>query len=167
MAAYLTTALVVAAASAFQLLQGRPSPASRTALRMAVGLIAIVAPLQIVFGDTAGVVMRKYQPMKTAAVEAIWKTGAHQPFGWPPFPTARPSQTISSSRSPSSAISSSMLPPTSRSRAWTRSPRRDQPPVFVVFWSFRPMVGLGLLMIALGLWGSWLVAAAGGCSRPV
>ena len=155
-AAYLTTALVVCAASAFHLLRDASAPASRTALRMAVGMIAIAAPLQIVFGDAAGVVMRKYQPMKTAAVEAIWKTGAHQPFVVAAVPDRKTQSDHFELAIPEIGNLIQHVPPDQPIAGLDQIPRRDQPPVFVVFWSFRLMVALGLLMTALGLWGAWL-----------
>jgi cytochrome d ubiquinol oxidase subunit I len=154
--AYLTTALVVCAASAFHLLRDPSAPASRTALRMAVGMIAIAAPLQIVFGDAAGVVMRKYQPMKTAAVEAIWKTGAHQPFVVAAVPDRKTQSDHFEIAIPEVGNLIQHVPPDQPIAGLDQIPRGDQPPVFIVFWSFRLMVALGLLMTALGLWGAWL-----------
>ncbi|MCR6644708.1 MAG: cytochrome ubiquinol oxidase subunit I [Terricaulis sp.] len=86
LAAYLTTAMVVAGASAFALLKHRAKPESRVALRMAVLMMAIVAPLQVVVGHESGVVAHEYQPAKVAAIEGWWETKAGQPtilFGWP------------------------------------------------------------------------------------
>jgi cytochrome d ubiquinol oxidase subunit I len=86
LAAYLTTAMVVAGASAFALLRGAAKPESRTSLRMAVLMMAIVAPLQIMAGHESGIVAGEHQPAKVAAIEGWWTTRAAQPtilFGWP------------------------------------------------------------------------------------
>ena len=66
-----TTALVVGAASAFQLLKWPGQPESRIALRMAIGMFALVAPLQLLVGDISGKLAEQVQPAKIAAVEAL------------------------------------------------------------------------------------------------
>ena len=78
MAAYLTTSLVVGAASAWQLLKANDQKESRAALLMAVGMFAVVAPLQLAAGHWSGEVVREHQPLKLAAIEAYWTTGAPQ-----------------------------------------------------------------------------------------
>jgi cytochrome bd ubiquinol oxidase subunit I len=78
MAAYLTTALVVAGACAHQLLKGRAGPASRRGLQMAVGMIALVAPLQLFAGHWSGELLHEHQPMKLAAIEGWWESKAPQ-----------------------------------------------------------------------------------------
>jgi cytochrome d ubiquinol oxidase subunit I len=78
LAAYLTTALVVAAASAWQLLRHRDQVESTISLRMAIAMFAIVAPLQLFVGDASGKIVDRYQPSKLAAIEAFWDTRTHQ-----------------------------------------------------------------------------------------
>lgn len=84
--AYLATALVVGAASAFILLRDRDHAASKVALRMAVGMFALVAPLQLMIGDAAGKQILHTQPGKLTAIEAIRETKPGQAFhlaAWP------------------------------------------------------------------------------------
>ena len=86
LAAYLTTACVVAAASAFRLLKDRTQPESRVALVMAVGMLAVTAPLQLLAGHWSGEIARDHQPSKLAAIEGYWETGRNHPlnvFGVP------------------------------------------------------------------------------------
>src|SRR5258707_3428351 len=86
LAAYLVTALVVAAASAFTLLKDKTQAESRIALRMAIGMFALVAPLQLAVGDYAGKQVLHHQPSKLAAIEAFWETRPGQAFhivAWP------------------------------------------------------------------------------------
>ncbi len=71
-AAYLTTAFVVLAVGARYLLAGRHIDEARTMLRMAIGLTAILAPLQVFIGDQHGLNTLKHQPTKVAAMEAHW-----------------------------------------------------------------------------------------------
>ncbi len=158
LAAYLATALFVGASGAWHLLKGRDSPAVRKMLSMAVWMIVLVAPLQIVVGDMHGLNTLKHQPAKIAAIEGHWenKAGEGVPlilFGWPDMQaeTTRHALEI----------------PNLGSLILTRDPKgqfpglkefapQDRPNATVVFWSFRVMVGLGMLMLLLGLWGSWL-----------
>src|SRR5690606_30028192 len=78
-AAYLTTAMVVAGASAFALLRNRAGEESRAALRMAVLMMALVAPTQVLVGHESGMVAIEHQPAKVAAMEGWWQTRADQP----------------------------------------------------------------------------------------
>ena len=71
-AAYLTTGFVVLAVGARYLLAGRHIEEGRTMLRMAIGLTAVLAPLQLIIGDQHGLNTLKYQPVKVAAMEAHW-----------------------------------------------------------------------------------------------
>jgi cytochrome d ubiquinol oxidase subunit I len=156
LAAYLVTALVVGAASAFILLRDRTQAESRLALRMAIGMFAIVAPLQLVVGDTAGKQMLHTQPSKLAAVEAFWDTKSGQAFhviAWPDRKIAGNRFEISIPRAGSLITAGSADATVTGLKAFAP---QDRPPVAVVFWAFRVMVGLGLAMIGLGLWGVWL-----------
>ncbi len=156
LAAYLSTALVVGAASAWRLLKDPAQPESRIALRMAIGMFAIVAPLQLLLGDASGKLVGQLQPSKLAAIEAFWDTRPAQPFhivAWPDrkrqgndWDLAVPGLGSWITHGRTSAVVTGL-------KAF---PRDDQPPAVVVFWAFRIMVGLGLLMIGLGLWGAWL-----------
>ena len=85
LAAYLTTSLVVGAASAWRLLKG-PEAESSIALRMAIGMFAIVAPLQLLVGDAAGKRLLEVQPAKLAAIEAFWETRTEQASHIAPWP---------------------------------------------------------------------------------
>jgi cytochrome d ubiquinol oxidase subunit I len=123
---------------------------------MAIGMFALVAPLQLLIGDASGKEVAKLQPSKLAAIEAFWETRPAQPFhiaAWPDraaqandFELSVPALGSWITKGSSKAVVTGL-------RAF---PREDQPPVAVVFWAFRVMVGLGVLMIGLGLWGAWL-----------
>src|SRR5580698_7841229 len=86
LAAYLSTALMVGAASAFQLWRRPDQPESRIGLRMAIGMYFVVAPLQLLVGDYSGKQLVAQQPAKLAAIEGFWDTKAAQDFhivAWP------------------------------------------------------------------------------------
>ena len=156
LAAYLSTALVVGAASAFMLLKRPGQSESRIALRMAIGMALIVAPLQLLVGDAAGKQVGEVQPAKLAAIEAFWDTKSHQPFDI----VAWPDRAIQGDRFHIQVPDVGSWITHGSADAVVRGLKefgpQNEPPVAVVFWAFRVMVGLGMLMILLGLWGSWL-----------
>jgi cytochrome bd ubiquinol oxidase subunit I len=157
LAAYLTTSLVVGAASAWRILRRGQEAESSLALRMAIGMFAIVAPLQLVVGDLAGKEMLHVQPAKLAAVEAFWETRTEQPFhiaAWPDRAREGNRFELSIPKIGSLITSGSMA---TEIKGLKDFAPKDRPPVFIVFWAFRVMVGLGILMIGLGLWGAWLM----------
>jgi cytochrome d ubiquinol oxidase subunit I len=154
LAAFLTTAMVVAGASAFALLKKKALPESRMALRMAVLMMAIVTPIQIMVGHESGIVAGHHQPAKVAALEGWWTTRTQQPtvlIGWPDeaaetnhFELAIPGfgSTVNN------AGPDVVLP------GLDQFAEQDRPPVWITFWAFRIMVGMGLVMLTLGVWGA-------------
>lgn len=163
LAAFLTTGLVVGAASAWHVLKERAKgdvvgwTESRIALVMAVGLIAVLAPLQLVVGHMSGEVTHKYQPAKTAAIEGYWETRADQPlhlFGIPDRDAQKNHFQVSI---PGLGNLVQNLPRDEVIQGLNDWPREDQPPPVIPFFGFRIMVGLGLLMIVLGTAGAFLI----------
>jgi cytochrome d ubiquinol oxidase subunit I len=155
-AAYLTTGFVVLAVGSRFLLAGRHISEGRTMLRMAIGLTAILAPLQLVIGDQHGLNTLKYQPIKVAAMEGHWdgsKPGALELFAWPDEKAEVNLSSISIPTGSSLILTHRLngLYPGLKS-----VPPADRPPVKIVFFAFRVMVGLGLLMIAAALFGAFL-----------
>ncbi len=155
-AAYLTTGFVVLAVGARYLLAGRHIEEGRTMLRMAIGLTAILAPLQLIIGDQHGLNTLKHQPIKIAAIEAHWdgaKPGAFHIFAWPDEKTESNRYALSIPNVSSLLLTHRLngLFPGLKS-----VPPADRPPVPIVFFAFRVMVGLGLLMIAAALFGAFL-----------
>jgi cytochrome d ubiquinol oxidase subunit I len=157
LAAFLTTSLVVGAASAWRLLKDPEEEESGLALKMAIGMFAIVAPLQILAGDASGKQVLHVQPAKLAAIEAFWDTKAGQSFhivAWPDRAIAANRWEISIPKLGSLITAGD---PNAEIKGLKDFAPQDRPPVFLVFWAFRVMVGLGLAMAALGVWGGWLI----------
>lgn len=161
LAAYLTTSLVVGAASAWRLLKRPDEAESRLALRMAIGMFAVVAPLQLVAGHVSGEVVRHHQPLKLAAIEAIWKSGPDQPQVLVGVPDRQAAKTHFEVAIPGIGNWIQGVSRATPLQGMDAFPREDWPVVGLVFWSFRVMVGLGLAMIGLGLWGAWLIWRGG------
>jgi cytochrome d ubiquinol oxidase subunit I len=153
LAAYLTTALVVGAASAWQLLKDSKQPTSRMALKMAVGMFALVAPLQLVAGHMSGEEVRENQPLKLAAIEAYWTTRTPQGLTLVGLPDRNARATHLGVTIPRIGNLVEGVSPTATLKGLDAWPRQDWPVVGLVFWSFRLMVGLGMMIIGLGVWG--------------
>ena len=152
LAAYLTTALVVGGAGAWHLLRRRDTPEVRKMFSMGMWMLALVAPIQILVGDFHGLNTLEHQPQKIAAMEGHFRS---YPDGAPlilfGIPDSQSETVHASVEIPN--LSSLILhhdwnAPVTGLSAW---PRDERPPVGIVFWSFRIMVGLGLLMFTLGL----------------
>lgn len=157
LAAFLTTSLVVGGASAWILLRDRAQPESRMALRMAIAMFAIVAPLQLVAGHDSGKLVLEHQPLKTAAIEAYWQTRPDQPQSLVGLPDRNAGKTHFELAIPGIGNRVQGVEKDQPIKGLDAWPREDWPVVGLVYWAFRVMVGLGLAMIALGAWGAWLI----------
>ena len=153
LASFLTASLVVAGVSAWFILQKRELEANKKALSIALWFLLVLAPLQAVVGDFHGLNTLKHQPMKVAAMEGNWETSSQVPLLLFAIPDKESQKNHFEVAIP--GLASYVL-----THDWdgvvpglNEVPIEEQPPVFIVFWSFRIMVGLGLLMIAFGVWG--------------
>ncbi|SNR75026.1 cytochrome bd-I ubiquinol oxidase subunit 1 apoprotein [Methylobacillus rhizosphaerae] len=157
-AAFLATALMVGAAGAWHLLRKQNSIGVRTMLSMAMWMLLIVAPIQAVIGDFHGLNTLKHQPAKIAAIEGHWQNhdGKAVPLLLFGLPDMKEEKTHFSVGVPH--LGSLILTHTwdGQIPALKDFPAEDRPNASIIFWSFRIMVGLGLLMIALGIWSLWL-----------
>ncbi len=152
-AAYLTTSFVVISVGARYLLAGRDRADALTMLRMGLGLAIILAPLQAFIGDQQGLKALDYQPAKIAAIEAHWdgsQPGALVLFAWPDTKTEANLFEIAIPKGASLLLrhDTEGLFPGLKDFAI-----EDRPPVHIPFFGFRIMVGLGVLMIAVAVWG--------------
>ncbi|MCJ2115354.1 cytochrome ubiquinol oxidase subunit I [Methylobacterium sp. J-001] len=151
LAAYLTTALVVGAVGAWHLLRDRANPAARTMFSMAMWMAALVAPVQIFAGDAHGLNTLEHQPAKVMAMEGHFQShpdGAPLVlFGLPDQEAGTIRYAVEIPKLSSLVLKHSLDAPLA---GLDSLPRKDWPPVPIVFWSFRIMVGLGMLMLLLG-----------------
>jgi cytochrome d ubiquinol oxidase subunit I len=156
-ACYLTTAFVVLAVGARLLLAGRHGEEARTMLRMAIGLIVVLAPLQVFIGDQHGLNTLAHQPIKIAAMEAHWdgsKPGELVLFAWPDEQAQTNRFTLAIPHGASLILTHD---PNGLFPGLTSVPPADRPPVAPSFFAFRIMVGIGFLMLAGGYFGLWLL----------
>lgn len=150
-AAYLTTAFVVGGVGAFYLWRKKHIPQARIMLGMATIMAALVAPLQVVIGDFHGLNTLEHQPAKVAAMEGIWETekgAALRLFAWPDQQNEMNHYEVKVPSIASLILTHKMDGEVKGLKEWAKE---DRPPVAPVFWSFRIMVGLGLLMVLIGL----------------
>jgi cytochrome d ubiquinol oxidase subunit I len=155
LAAYLTTAMVVAGASAFALLAGRRRDESGTSLRMAVLMMALVAPVQIMAGHESGLVAGHYQPAKVAALEGWWTTRTQQPTVLIGIPNEAAQRNDLELSVPGLGSAVNNAGPEETLQGLDAFQPRDRPPVFITFWAFRVMVAMGVAMVLLGFWGAF------------
>ncbi len=155
-AAYLTTGFVVLAVGARYLIAGRHIEEGRTMLRMAIGLTAILAPLQLVIGDQHGLNTLKHQPIKVAAMEAHWdgsKPGDFHIFAWPDEMAGVNHFELSIPKGASLILTHRM---NGLFAGLNSVPASERPPVKTVFFGFRIMLAIGFFMIAAALLGAFL-----------
>jgi cytochrome d ubiquinol oxidase subunit I len=155
-AAYLTTSLVVLSVGARYLLAGRYLEEAKTMMRMGVGMLALLTPIQLFIGDQHGLNTLKHQPIKIAAVEAHWdgsKPGELVLFAWP---DAKSETNLFQVAIPKLGSLIVTHDPDGLFPGLTSVPPADRPPIVPVFFAFRAMVGIGLLMLAAGWVGALL-----------
>jgi cytochrome d ubiquinol oxidase subunit I len=156
-AAYLTTALVVGAVGAFHLLRDRHLAGPRVMFSMAMWMAALVAPIQILAGDQHGLNTLEHQPAKVMAMEGHYQSypdGAPLVlFGLPNQAAGKVEYSIEVPKLSSLVLKHSLDAPLA---GLDTVPRENWPPVQITFWSFRIMVGLGFLILALGLFSLWI-----------
>ena len=154
LAAYLTTAFVVAGVGAWHLLRDRADAEARRMFSMAMWMAIAVTPLQILAGDAHGLNTLEYQPAKVMAMEGHYES---HPDGAPLilFGIPNPSEKRIDYAVEIPKLSSLIL-----KHHWNAPldgldtiPDDEEPPVAIVFFSFRIMVGLGFAMLGVGVWG--------------
>lgn len=152
LAAYLTTAFVVGGAAAFHLLRDKRNEGARVMFSMAMWMAAVVAPIQIVAGDFHGLNTLEHQPAKVAAMEGHFETRSGAPlilFGWPDMAAEVTRYAVEIPKLGSFILTHDW---NGTIKGLKDFPKQDRPNAAIVFWSFRVMVGLGLLMAAIGAW---------------
>ncbi|MEQ9811569.1 MAG: cytochrome ubiquinol oxidase subunit I [Azospirillaceae bacterium] len=153
-ASFLTVSFVVAGVSAYHLLRGIATDAARKGLSLAMWMALVLAPAQIFIGDLHGLNVLEHQPIKVAAMEGNWETRAGAPlllFAWPDEVAQANDIEIGIPHLASLILThdwNGTVP------GLTEVPPEDQPPVAIVFFAFRIMVGLGFIMLGLAVWGA-------------
>jgi len=155
LASALTCCFLLAGLSAWQLLRGKATRSAPKVMRVALTLAALAIPVQIFVGDMHGLNTLEHQPQKIAAMEGVWETERGAPlllFAWPDDATRSNHFEIAIPKMASFILTHDF---DGEIKGLNEFPNAH-PPVAPVFWSFRIMVGMGMLMLAVSWAGWWL-----------
>lgn len=156
LASFITASFVVAGISAWYLLKGRAQAFAKKGLSMTLWILLFLTPLQAWVGDEHGLEVKEHQPMKLAAMEGIWpkteKSAGLRLFAWPDEKAETNHYEVKVPYLASIILTHSL---DGELHGLKSVPADERPPVKPVFFSFRVMVGLGVLMIFVALWANW------------
>ena len=158
LASGLTVAFLLAGISAWRWLKGDKGAQVRASLRTGLVLAAVLIPLQIGVGDQHGLNTLHHQPAKIAAMEGIWKTQSGAPavlFAWPDATTQSNRFEVAIPKLASLYLTHDWYGEIKGIDAFGT----QHPPVAPLFFAFRLMVGLGMLMLAVSWFGAWQTRA--------
>jgi cytochrome d ubiquinol oxidase subunit I len=150
----LTAAFVVAGLSAWRLLKAPADAGARKTMRVGLLVAAVLAPAQAVVGDFHGLNTLEHQPAKIAAMEAIWHTEKGVPLVLFAIPNAKTKTNDYAIEIPYGASLILKHDPKAELKGLSDF-APDHPPVAPVFFAFRIMVGVGVLMIAVSWFAAW------------
>ena len=156
-AVYVTTAFVVLGVGAYTVLRDQSPAEGRMMLRLALWFLAIFVPIQVVLGDLHGLNTFEHQPAKLAAMEGLWDGGQGVPasiIGWPDQKDERNIAEIAIPKLGSLYLTHSW---DGAVKGLKDFPADQRPPVAVVYFAFRIMVGIALLMLATVATGLFLL----------
>lgn len=151
LASFITGGFVVAGVSALYLLKGSHPETSKKALKMCVVMLAVVTPMQLLVGHEHGLNTFENQPVKVAAMEGAWETKSAAPLVLFAIPDAANETNHFEIKIPYLASIVLTHSVDGVVPGLLEVPADERPPVGIVFWSFRIMVGLGLIFIAISL----------------
>jgi len=156
LASGLTASFLIAGLSAWRLLKAAHDGGALQTLRIGTLVAAVLAPLQVAVGDLHGLNTLEHQPAKIAAIEAIWQTGKGVPLVLFAIPDEELKRNDFSLEVPK--LASLVLKHDANAELKGLAEfAPDVPPVGPVFFAFRVMVGMGMLMLALAWGGSWIL----------
>lgn len=154
LASALTATFLMAGVSAWQILRKTDTAGTHKALRTAVVAAAVAIPLQIFMGDLHGLNTLKHQPAKIAAIEGIWHTEKGAPLTLFGIPSEKEGRTLYAVQIPKAASLILAHDIDAELKGLNEFPGAH-PPVAPVFWGFRIMVGVGMLMLAVAWFTAW------------
>jgi cytochrome d ubiquinol oxidase subunit I len=164
LASILTSAFFITGVSAWRVRRNVDGPANWKVIRTGVWLAAVTAPLQIVLGDLHGLNTLEHQPAKVAAMEGIWETTRGAPLTLLGFPDEQQKTNHFALEIP--GMASLVLTHSLDGEVKGLNEFENiHPPVAPVFWSFRVMVGVGMLMLATSWWGAYSLLRVGTLNR--
>ena len=160
LAAFLTTGMSVIATGAWHTLRGHCLREARVMLHWGLALVAVLIPVQMVFGHLVGPYVLHYQPAKFAAIEARWHTQQPATEVLMALPDPRGQRNLFPIEVPKLGSFIASGDWTAKEIGLEAFPQQDRPPVIIPFFAFRFMVGMGLIMVAIS-WGGLLLVWRG------
>jgi cytochrome d ubiquinol oxidase subunit I len=164
-AAFLTSGVLMLCVCGWHLMRGNEQPVFHPSLRLALWVIVVSGALVAVTGDLQGKIMTEQQPMKMAAAEALYET--EQPASFSLFTIgtldgSRPSYSLKvpyvlsvlATGDPNGKVEG--IDNLQHEYQQRYGPGDYRPVIPVTYWSFRLMIGLGMISVALGVLGLWL-----------
>jgi cytochrome d ubiquinol oxidase subunit I len=155
-ASYITGTFVVIGVSGFYLWRRQHAEFARAGFSVVMWMALVLTPLQILLGDLHGLNTLRHQPTKLAAMEGDWETRRGQPltlFAWPNMATERNDYALDVPKLGSLILTHGWDGEVQGLKA---VPPAERPYVPIVFWAFRLMVGIGLVLTAIALLGAFL-----------
>lgn len=153
-ASLITSAFLIMGVSAWRIFKSLDGPATHRVLRTGVIIAVVATPTQLLLGDLHGLNTLEHQPAKIAAMEGIWETESGVPFtlvAWPNEQTRENDFAVTIPKLGSLILTHEV----NGELQGLNDFKGEHPPVALVFWSFRVMVGVGMLMIAVSWWVGW------------
>jgi len=155
---WITGALVAMAIAAWLMLKGRAADKAARLMKPALILFAVAAVLQLGSGHAHSIQVTRTQPEKMAAFEALWRTEDGAPFTVFGIPDAKSETTRLAVRIPKMLSLLVHFDPNGRVLGLDAFPKEERPPVLLPFATYHVMILFGLVFVAMGAWGIWLLA---------
>ncbi len=156
LATYNTATFFIAGISAWYLLKGRHLDLAKRCFSFAIWSALVVVPLQMFMGDTVGIEVHENQPIKTAAMEGVWETQKGAPFVVFAYPSMKQEKNLFAITIPYMASLINTHSFEGELVGLKSVPPEDRPFVPIVFYTFRIMVGIGVIFLGIAFYGLWL-----------
>jgi len=157
MASYLSTLMVIIGVSSFYVLKDKYHEFAKTCIKFSLLTMLFLSFAQVFVGDEVGIEVHEHQPLKTAAMEGVWDTQKGAPLVLFAYPSQSQEKNLFAIEIPKLASLINTHELDGEMLGLKSVPKQDRPLVAVVFYSFRIMVGIGLLMVFIGVVGSALL----------
>ena len=156
LATYITSSFVIIGVSAWYLLKNKHLDVAKKCFSFALWGALIVVPVQLFVGDTVGLIVHKYQPLKTAAMEGVWETQKGAPLILFGYPDPKREENLYTVEIPYGASLLNTHSLDGELIGLKTVPREDRPLVIPTFYGFRIMVGIGVVFLFIALYALWL-----------
>ncbi|CAK8163170.1 cytochrome bd ubiquinol oxidase subunit I [Candidatus Xenohaliotis californiensis] len=148
----LTTSFIIAGVASYQWLNNKKTPSVIVSIKVAVYAASTMSLMQLFSGDHLGLNTQKHQPAKLAAMEAMWETDTGMPLRLFAIPSTKERRNIFEIGIPK--LGSLILTHKLNGEIKGLNDFKEHPPIIPLFFSFRAMFGIGILMLIT----SWIAS---------